>query len=99
MRAEYGENAPGTFAADMFDVTNIIIAALSELNGDEDIEEVRAHVVEYFHNADAIEGVAKTYTWEDNGEFVGGPEDIWVYEWDEAEGNFVSLGPASDLIE
>jgi branched-chain amino acid transport system substrate-binding protein len=98
MGAEYGENAPGTFAADMFDVTNIIVEALKELNGDEDIEEVRAHVVEYFANADGIEGVAKTYTWEDNGEFVGGPEDIWVYEWDDAEGDFVSLGPASDLI-
>ncbi|MGH2826877.1 MAG: branched-chain amino acid ABC transporter substrate-binding protein, partial [Actinomycetota bacterium] len=98
MRAEYGEDAPGTFAADMYDVTNIIIEALKELNGDEDIEEVRAHVVEYFQNAEGIEGVAKTYTWEESGEFVGGPEDIWVYEWDDAEGNFVSLGPAAELL-
>ncbi|MGH2750735.1 MAG: branched-chain amino acid ABC transporter substrate-binding protein [Actinomycetota bacterium] len=98
MGAEYGEDAPGTFAADMFDVTNIIIEALGELNGDEDIEEVRAHVIEYFQNAEGIEGVAKSYSWEDNGEFVGGPEDIWVYEWDNDEGDFVSLGPASDLI-
>ena len=98
MSSEYGENAPGTFAADMFDVTNIIIEALSELNGDEDIEEVRAHVIEYFANADGIEGVAKSYSWEDNGEFVGGPEDIWVYEWDDEAGDFLSLGPASDLL-
>ncbi|MGH2789441.1 MAG: branched-chain amino acid ABC transporter substrate-binding protein [Actinomycetota bacterium] len=96
MRSEYGEDAPGTF--DMYDVTNIIIEALMELNGDEDIEEVRAHVVEYFQNAEGIEGVAKSYSWEESGEFVGGPEDIWVYEWDDAEGNFVSLGPAAELL-
>jgi branched-chain amino acid transport system substrate-binding protein len=98
MRSEYGEDAPGTFAADMYDVTNIIIEGLKELNGDEDIEEVRAHIVEYFQKAEGIEGVAKSYTWEESGEFVGGPEDIWVYEWDDAEGNFVSLGPAAELL-
>lgn len=55
-------------------------------------------VVEYFQNADGIEGVAKSYTWEESGEFVGCPGDIWVYEWDDAEGNFVSLGPAAELL-
>jgi branched-chain amino acid transport system substrate-binding protein len=99
MRAEYGENAPGTFAADMFDVTNIVIDALRELNGDEPIEEVRAHVVEYFANADGIQGVAKQYTWEDNGEFSADPlRDIWMYEWNTEAGDFTSLGPAADLL-
>jgi branched-chain amino acid transport system substrate-binding protein len=99
MRDAYGEDAPGTFAADMYDVTNIIIEALGDLSGDEPIKEVRQRVVAYFDNADGIQGVAKSYTWEDNGEFQGGPEDIWLYEWDEAEGNFVSLGPASEFID
>jgi branched-chain amino acid transport system substrate-binding protein len=99
MQAEYGDKAPGTFAADMYDVTNIMIDALRELNGDEDIEEVRAHVVEYMDAAEGLEGVAKSYTWDDTGEFEGGPEDIWVYEWDDAEENFISIGPASELTE
>jgi branched-chain amino acid transport system substrate-binding protein len=98
MRQEYGENAPGTFAADMYDVTNIIIDSLRELNGDEDIEEVRAAVVEQFQNADGIEGIAKSYSWEESGEFEGGPEDIWVYEWNDKAGDFTSLGPANELI-
>ena len=98
MQAEFGNKAPGTFAADMYDVTNIIIDALRELNGDESIEDVRAHVVEYFQNAEGLEGVAKAYSWDDTGEFEGGPEDIWVYEWDNNEENFVSLGPASELL-
>jgi branched-chain amino acid transport system substrate-binding protein len=99
MQEEYGDKAPGTFAADMYDVTNIMIDALRELNGDEDIEEVRQHVVEYMDSAEGIEGVSKSYTWDDTGEFEGGPEDIWVYEWSSEEENFVSLGPASELTE
>ena len=42
MQAEYGPDAPGTFAADMYDVTTFVIDALRELNGDESVEEVRA---------------------------------------------------------
>ena len=99
MQAEFGKNAPGTFAADMYDVTNLAIEALSTYEGDvEDIEAVRAHVVEFFQNADGEEGVAKSYAWEDTGEFVGGPEDIWIYEWSNEAENFVSLGPAAELL-
>jgi branched-chain amino acid transport system substrate-binding protein len=99
MQEEYGENAPGTFAADMYDVTTFVVDALSELNGDEPIEEVRQHVIDFFDNAESLEGVAKTYTWEDNGEFVADPlEDIWIYEWSNADKNFVSVGPAAEVV-
>ena len=99
MRAEYGENAPGTFAADMFDVTNLVIEALRAFEGDpEDIEAVRQHVVDHFANTDGYEGIAKSYSWNDKGEFEGGPEDIWIYEWDTKEKNFVSVGPAEELL-
>ena len=100
MRAEYGENAPGTFAADMYDVTNLVIEALRAYEGDpKDTEAVRAHVVEHFDQTEGYEGIAKSYTWNDDGEFEGGPADIWIYEWDDEAGNFVSLGPAADLIQ
>lgn len=100
MRAEYGRNSPGTFAADVYDVTNLALDALREYQGDpKDTEAVRAHVVEAFQNAEGYEGVAKTYSWDDTGEFEGGPEDVWIYEWDSKEENFVSLGPAAELLE
>ena len=99
MQAEFGKNAPGTFAADMYDVTNLAIEALSTYEGEvDDTEAVRAHVVEFFQNAEGEEGVAKSYAWEDTGEFQGGPEDIWIYEWSNEEENFVSLGPAAELL-
>ena len=99
MRAEYGEDAPGTFATDMYDVTTFVIDALRELNGDEPIEEVRQHLIDHFNEAEELQGVAKTYTWEENGEFVADPlEDIWIYEWSNEEEDFVSVGPASEVI-
>lgn len=99
MRAEYGENAPGTFAADMYDVTSFVVDALSELDGDTPIEEVRTAIVEYFDNAEGLEGVTKTYTWDDTGELEADPlEDIWIYEWNDEAEDFTSLGRASDLL-
>ncbi len=98
MRAAYGPKSPGTFAADVYDVTNLVIDSLSELNGDEPIEDVRAHIVDAFANADGFQGIAKAYAWTDDGEFEGGPGDVWIYEWSDKEGNFVSIGPASELI-
>lgn len=99
MEAAYGENSPGTFAADEFDIANLVIEALREYEGDpEDIDAVRAHVVRHFDETDGYEGIAKTYSWNDEGEFEGGPGDIWIYEWDAKTNNFVSLGPAEELL-
>ena len=100
MQAEFGRNAPGTFAADVYDVTNLALDALREYEGDvDDTEAVRAHIVEAFQDAEGYEGVAKTYSWDDTGEFEGGPEDVWIYEWSEEAENFVSLGPAAELLK
>ncbi len=97
MKEEFGPKAPGTFAADMYDVTNVAIEALKGLNGDEDIEEVRAAVVQFFQDTEGFEGIAKAYSWDDTGEFEGGPEDIWIYE--NKGGEIKSIGPAQELID
>ena len=50
-------------------------------------------LVAEFDNADGIQGVAKTYTWNEAGEFEADPlRDIWMYEWSDDAGDFVSLG-------
>ena len=99
MRAEYGKTAPGTFAADVYDVTKMVIEGLADYEGDvEDYIAIREHVVSIFDEAN-YEGIAKTYSWDESGEFQGGPEDIWIYEWSNEEENFVSVGPAAELIE
>ena len=99
MQEAYGKNAPGTFAADVYDVTTMVLEGLKDYDGDPtDITAVREFVVSIFDEAN-YEGVAKTYSWEDSGEFVGGPEDIWIYEWSNEAENFVSVGPAAELLQ
>jgi hypothetical protein len=100
MQEAYGKNAPGTFAGDMTDVTNLAIEALAAYEGDPaDITAVRKAVVDYFAAADGIQGITKAYSWNDDGEFEGGPGDVWIYEWDMKAKNFLSLGPAAELLK
>jgi len=94
---EYDRN-PGTFAADAYDATNLVAEALGEAEAGGDIEEVRAAVVEYLKGA-SYEGIAKTYSFTETGNLDIGPEGIYVYEWSDADEDFVSLGPANELIE
>jgi len=89
---------PGTFAADAYDATNLVAEALGEAEPGGDIEEVRAAVVEYLKGA-SYEGIAKTYSFTDTGNLDIGPEGIYVYEWSDQDEDFVSLGPANELIE
>jgi branched-chain amino acid transport system substrate-binding protein len=99
MKAEYGDDAPGTFAADMYDVTTFVVDALREMSADDSIEDVRAAIISYFDEAEGLEGVTKTYTWDDTGELQADPlEDIWIYEWNDEVGDFTSLGKAADLL-
>ncbi len=91
---------PGTFAADMYDMTNIVLEALRSWDGDAtDIDGIRQHVVEHFDQATDVAGAAKTYSWNDDGEFEADPlEAIWIYEWSDKAGDFVSKGSAAELL-
>ncbi len=99
MRAEFGKGAPGTLATEIFDVTSFVIEKLAQYEGEPgDIAAVRAHLVAAFRDEEGHAGLAQTYRWGDSGEFAGGPQDIWIYEWSDAQGRFDSIGPAADLI-
>jgi branched-chain amino acid transport system substrate-binding protein len=98
MQEEFGE-PPGTFAAEGFDSVNLVAEALKDLNGDEDIEEVRSTVVEFLDGVEGFSGVVKDYTFDDNGQVDVGPEGIYVYEWNSDEENFVILGSVDELIQ
>jgi branched-chain amino acid transport system substrate-binding protein len=98
-REEFNE-PPGVYGADTYDITTLVIEALAQLDGDEPIEEVRSHVVDYFNRLEDGDGVVKSYSWNEDGEFVADPlEAVWIYEWSEKDGDFVSLGPAKDILE
>lgn len=83
---------PGTYAAEGFDSVNIIAEGLADFTADDSIEDVRSGVVEYLDGVDGYAGVTKDYTFDDNGQVEVGPEGIFVYEWDDAVGNFAIIG-------
>ncbi|MPZ90321.1 MAG: ABC transporter substrate-binding protein [Actinobacteria bacterium] len=89
---------PGTFAADAYDATNLVAEALKEADPEGAVEDVRVSVVEYLRDANYT-GITKTYQFTETGNLDVGPEAVYVYEWSTPDEDFVSLGPASELIE
>ena len=92
------DRPPGTFAADAYDAVQLIFGALADLDGDEPIEQVRGQVVEYLSEVEGYAGITKRYTFAENGQVEIGPEGVWIYEWSQRDGDFVAVGPASELI-
>ena len=100
MRAAHGSDSPGTFAVEAYDVTTLVVEALGTYQGDPaDTGAVRAHVVDYFADTQGFDGLAKTYSWDEDGNLEGRSEAVWIYEWDLGQGAFVSRGPASDFLD
>lgn len=97
IQARY-DRPPGTFAADAYDATRLIFSALQDLSGDESIDEVRSTVVDYLSQVDGYAGVTKQYSFSETGQVEIGPEGVWIYEWSQRDGDFVAVGPASELI-
>jgi branched-chain amino acid transport system substrate-binding protein len=96
MEEEYGE-PPGTFAAEAYDATYLVAEAIKDLSGDDDVTDVRAAIVEFLDSVEGFEGIVKPYTFGDTGNVDVGPEGVFVYEWSDAEGNFVILGSVDEL--
>lgn len=100
MRERHGGADPGTFAVEAYDVTTLVVEALRAYEGDpSDTAAVRAHVVRYFDETNGYAGLAKTYSWEDDGELEPRTDAVWLYEWDDAEGGFVARGRVSDYLD
>jgi branched-chain amino acid transport system substrate-binding protein len=89
--------AAGRYAADAFDGANAVIDALRGLDGSESTEEVRAHVVDYLHATDGIDGLVKRYAWDDRGELITDNGDVWMWEWTKRRG-FRMLGSVAEAI-
>lgn len=98
VKAKFNRN-PGTFAADAFDATNLIINALKNESADDDVSAIRSDIVSNLQGLNAAQGITKTYTFDDNGEAKIDPlKDIWIYKWNDQAKDFTSLGPASQVI-
>ena len=96
-RERFGRN-PTQFAPDAFDGTQIVLRALEKLTGSETTEEVRARVVSYLDDYGPAAGVAKAYSWDDNGELETTSRDVWMWEWRRPRG-FRLLGNVASLTK
>ena len=94
-RERFGRK-PTQYAPDAFDGTNVVIEALEELTGAETTDEVRAHIVSYLDDYGPAEGVAKTYSWDHNGELEAASRHVFIWEWRKARG-FDFLGSVGAL--
>ena len=93
------DRPPGTFAGDAYDSVSLILRALARVAPDRSVEETRKAVVDFLRDADDYAGITKHYTFSETGQVEIGPEGVWIYEWSQRDGDFVAVGPASELIK
>lgn len=92
------DEPPGPYAAEMYDVTNLVLAALGDLELPAEPEQLRAAIVDRFASAEGDTGISGPLGWAPTGEIVSEPgRDVWVYDWQASAGAFVGLGPVGAL--
>ncbi|MEA2506033.1 MAG: branched-chain amino acid transport system substrate-binding protein [Actinomycetota bacterium] len=97
VKAQYGR--VGTFEADAFDATNLVINALKKQSGSASVTDVRSGIVSTLHGLHAAPGITKTYTFKSDGNLVVDPaRDIWIYKWSTPAKDFKSVGPSGKVI-
>ena len=89
---------PGPYAAEMYDVTNLVLAALGDIELPAEPEGLRAAIVDAFASAEGGQGISGPLGWAPSGELEAEPgRDVWVYDWQAPAGAFLGLGPVADL--
>ncbi len=92
------DEPPGPYAAEMYDMTNLVLEALKDAGLPGESDQLRAAIVDHFASADGAEGISGALEWAPTGELVADPgRDVWVYDWQASAGAFVGLGPIAAL--
>ena len=94
------DRPPGTFAADAYDAVNLVADILKDQDSGAAATDIRSAIIDGFGSFDGVQGITKQYTFAANGEVEIDPlKDIWIYEWSDKAGDFVSIGPAGEAIK
>lgn len=89
--AKFG-NPPSIYAAEGYDAANVLIDAIDA--SDDDGSVTRAEVLSFLQGAEGLEGITKSYTWDDTGEIAGGV----IIAYQVKDGKIVQLGSIDDLV-
>ncbi|MFF4831123.1 branched-chain amino acid ABC transporter substrate-binding protein [Streptomyces sp. NPDC001315] len=81
--------APGTYSAEAYDITNMIIEQIKGLKGDVQREALRDALAKA-----SYKGLTKTFSFDENGEFKG--TDVYLYQV--KSGKIVYQGNVNDLV-
>jgi ABC-type branched-subunit amino acid transport system substrate-binding protein len=65
---------------------------------DDDVIDVREAVLGHLRDLGGYQGITKKYSFSETGQVEIGPEGVWIYEWSNKDGDFIAVGPASELI-
>lgn len=99
MKSEFNK-PPGTYAADAFDAVNLVVEALKKQDSGASVPDIRTAIVDYFGSVQNFQGLTKSYTFDDTGQVEIDPlKNIWIYQWDDKAGTFLSLGPAGEAAK
>lgn len=90
-------HAPGVYAAEGFDAANIMIDAIRAAGAPgDDILEYRAEITATIDATSGYEGIANTYSFEENGDLATDRVEIYLYKVE--NGAFTFLGNVEDLV-
>jgi branched-chain amino acid transport system substrate-binding protein len=87
-KAKFGQD-PGIYAAEGWDVAQIFIAAFKAG------KTTRQDITDYIRNLQGFQGLAKTYSWQPDGELF--PADRTMYAYEDKGGEWTFLGNAADI--
>jgi len=88
-KAKYGED-PGIYALEGYDIAQIYISAFKAG------KVTREAITDYVRNLQAYIGLAKTYSWQPDGELF--PADRTMYLYQEKGGQWAFLGNAATVV-
>lgn len=89
--AKWGE-APSIYAAEGYDAGKLMAQAIND--SDDDGEVTREEIYNWFNDASGIEGLTKSYTWDDTGEIEGGVIIAYAVK----DGEIIQLGTIDEVV-
>jgi branched-chain amino acid transport system substrate-binding protein len=87
-KAKFGQD-PGIYAAEGWDIAQIYIAAFKAG------KTTRQAITDYIRGLNGFQGLAKTYSWQPDGELF--PADRTMYAYQDKAGEWAFLGNAADV--
>jgi branched-chain amino acid transport system substrate-binding protein len=89
---------PGAYALDAFDITQVFIDGLRDVDARAPVSKVRRGILSYLRRPQPKPGITKDFDWTPGGAFRDDPAYVWLYRWSDEVNDFVLEGSVEDLV-